>query len=210
MLDVRALVLISTSVCLAGPLACANQTPVEGASPAPVPAAVQAKPEARATVVAEGHPLYGRVEGEGLDNACRVDADCRRAGCSSEVCSAAVEVMTTCEVEDWPQGQGASCGCVGGECRWYRPAGEGASQTSTGATTPEEPAAAGAGQGEKCDDGRCAGGLECIEYYGIAGAKGPRFTSCEIPCESPKFTCPTGQSCVTISDGPGRVCRPAR
>lgn len=67
--------------------------------------------------------------------------------------------------------------------------------------------AAAPGQGARCADaGRCADGLTCIEYHGIAGAAGPTFTSCEIPCGG-KARCPAGQRCVTISDGPGSVCR---
>ena len=69
----------------------------------------------------------------------------------------------------------------------------------------------GAQQGETCEDGKCAAGLQCITYYGIAGPSGPKFTSCEIRCDvvSGKPHCPTGQNCVTISDGPGSVCRPS-
>ncbi len=63
-------------------------------------------------------------------------------------------------------------------------------------------------QGEACPAGTCAEGLQCIEYFGIAGPNGPKFTSCEVPCPDEKSTCPEGQSCVTIADGPGRVCRP--
>jgi len=51
--------------------------------------------------------------------------------------------------------------------------------------------------------------LSCITYYGIAGGAGPKFTSCEIRCEvDGKPRCPSGQTCVTIADGPGSVCRP--
>jgi|GEM_PF-2713885 len=59
--------------------------------------------------------------------------------------------------------------------------------------------------GQACgEDGTCADGLECMKYYGIAGPNGPEFTSCEMRCEA---GCPTGTECVTISDGPGQVCR---
>lgn len=74
---------------------------------------------------------------------------------------------------------------------------------------PAEPAVGA--QGEPCaDGGGCAAepaGLLCVEYYGIAGPRGPKFTSCEIPCAQKGATCPEGQSCVTIADGPGQVCR---
>jgi hypothetical protein len=62
-------------------------------------------------------------------------------------------------------------------------------------------------QGEACPDARCADGLACIEYYGIAGPRGGTFTSCEIRCTK-SDGCPSGQQCVTIADGPGEVCRP--
>jgi len=70
----------------------------------------------------------------------------------------------------------------------------------------EEPTA---GQGEPCDEATCDDELTCVEYYGIAGPSGPKFTSCEIPCVDAS-PCPDGQSCVTIADGPGQVCRPNR
>ena len=78
--------------------------------------------------------------------------------------------------------------------------------------TPDEPLTPTDGvapaQGEPCPDDRCTTGLTCVGYYGIAGMNGPRFTSCEIPCPA-DTTCPDGQACVTIADGPGAVCRPA-
>jgi hypothetical protein len=66
-------------------------------------------------------------------------------------------------------------------------------------------------QGEPCDaDGKCARGLNCVRYYGVAGARGPRLTSCEIRCgEGTKGRCPKDQTCTTIADGPGQVCRAA-
>jgi hypothetical protein len=60
--------------------------------------------------------------------------------------------------------------------------------------------------GAKCDDTGCGGGFTCVKYYGIAGARGPEFRSCEIPC-SQKSKCPKGTTCTTIADGPGQVCR---
>jgi hypothetical protein len=65
------------------------------------------------------------------------------------------------------------------------------------------------GQGATCEDDRCEAGLECIKYYGFAGPAGPQFTACEVRCQvDGKPTCPSGQNCVIISDGPGSVCRP--
>jgi hypothetical protein len=64
-------------------------------------------------------------------------------------------------------------------------------------------------QGEPCDaNGNCARGLTCLRYYGVAGARGPELTSCEIKCGD-DGKCPKGQTCTTIADGPGQVCRPA-
>lgn len=65
---------------------------------------------------------------------------------------------------------------------------------------------AAAAQGKPCTDSACPEPLECVEYYGIAGPKGPKFTSCEVRC-SDGATCPDGQACTTIADGPGQVCR---
>lgn len=62
--------------------------------------------------------------------------------------------------------------------------------------------------GAPCGDGdRCDGGLECVKYYGIAGARGPQFKTCERRCDAKK-SCPSGERCQTIADGPGQVCRP--
>lgn len=69
------------------------------------------------------------------------------------------------------------------------------------------PAAVAPGISETCGtQDRCATGLTCVSYYGFAGTRGPQFKSCEIRCEADKG-CPTGRTCVTVSDGPGRVCR---
>lgn len=69
------------------------------------------------------------------------------------------------------------------------------------------PAVAKPGISETCAAGDvCARGLSCVSYYGIAGTQGPEFKSCEIRCETDK-ACPKGRTCVTVSDGPGRVCR---
>ena len=62
-------------------------------------------------------------------------------------------------------------------------------------------------QGQPCQNGKCPAPLTCIRYYGIAGPRGPAFTSCEIPCAG-GAKCPPGQTCGIIADGPGQVCRP--
>jgi len=147
----------------------------------------------RTPAVASDHPLYGRVEGTSFKNTCAADADCKTGGCSTEVCSAEEGVNSTCElpVEGFP-GKGTACGCVSGACIWY--VGEGA----------PVPTAA------QCGDATCAAGQTCVSYYGIAGPRGPKFTSCERTCGEGDPECPAGESCITIADGPGQVCRAAR
>jgi hypothetical protein len=156
---------------------------------------VQPPPGERVAAVAKTDPLFERVEAASMNNKCAVDSECFRGGCSSEVCSAEDGVNTTCEMpaNGWPQGQVEFCGCVASECVWFKVGGTAVVETK------------GAPQGQPCPDGRCADGLKCIEYFGVAGAKGPKFSSCEIPC--PKGQCPAGQVCKTIADGPGKVCR---
>ncbi|MCH7815667.1 MAG: hypothetical protein IIC60_03745 [Proteobacteria bacterium] len=63
-------------------------------------------------------------------------------------------------------------------------------------------------QGGDCagENAICTDDTVCVAYFGIAGSQGPEFHSCEIPCSHPGASCPLGQSCVTIADGPGQVC----
>jgi eight-cysteine-cluster-containing protein len=62
-------------------------------------------------------------------------------------------------------------------------------------------------QGQKCGAAdKCREGLTCLKYYGVAGPSGPESSSCEIRCGK-GGSCPKGQRCITIADGPGRVCR---
>jgi hypothetical protein len=69
------------------------------------------------------------------------------------------------------------------------------------------PATSKPARGERCGTGdACADGLTCLHYYGIAGTRGPRFSSCETPCKSAK-ECPAGTTCSVVADGPGQVCR---
>jgi len=131
-------------VLLALILACAGTRAID-TSPAPVPAepaeapASGDAPAADASAVPEGtaseggrtdapssdpSALYGqcrdRVEGVGVPGECSSDTDCARAGCSSEVCVAAVrkaEAITTCEILPCFEVL-ASCGCVDGQCSW--------------------------------------------------------------------------------------------
>lgn len=184
--------LLLLSVVLVFSSACPGRGGGGGVAPPPPPPTATRTP-----AVSPSSPLYDRVEGAGFANDCASDAACFRAGCSSEVCSAAGDVVTTCEVQAWPQGDGASCGCVAGQCVWYR---------EVGAVEDKQ----GGVQGTPCLEGQCDPGLTCVKYYGIAGPRGPQFTSCEVPCEAPDAVCPPGQACITIADGPGRVCRPER
>lgn len=155
---------------------------------------------------AERSPLYPagepRFEGASFKNGCAGDGECKVGGCGGEVCTAEEGVNSVCMAyPDAPKD--ASCGCVRGECVWYKVAGSGAAaQTGTGGGEP-----GGAAQGHPCHNGKCAAGLNCVSYSGIAGPRGPSFTSCEIRCDLAGKTCPEGQQCVTIADGPGQVCR---
>ncbi len=86
-----------------------------------------------------------------------------------------------------------------------------ASSPSRAPIDPSDPRAPvpkpGPGIGETCGEAdACGGGAACVSYYGIAGARGPQFKTCEIRCEN-DAACPAGRTCNTIADGPGRVCR---
>jgi eight-cysteine-cluster-containing protein len=152
----------------------------------------------RAVLYPGGEP---RFEGPTFKNACAGDGECKVGGCGGEVCTAEEGVNSVCVAyPDAPKD--ASCGCVKGECVWYRAAGGGGGGGGGGGS-----AAGGAGQGEPCPDGKCVAGTTCVKYLGIAGARGPTFTSCEIPCGLKGGACPEGQQCITIADGPGQVCR---
>lgn len=80
---------------------------------------------------------------------------------------------------------------------------------SAEAPTPPDPKpAGGAAIGETCGPGdTCVPGATCVKYFGIAGARGPQFKSCEIKCTGKGGACPAGLTCRTIADGPGSVCR---
>lgn len=63
-------------------------------------------------------------------------------------------------------------------------------------------------QGGDCSalESSCSNGSACLSYFGVAGSSGPQFQTCEISCSHPGASCPIGQSCTTIADGPGEVC----
>ena len=113
--------LIACSGKNANPEAEAANEPVADAEPAPEPAA---EPVDVKTEIPSPQELYDscqeRVEGRQKEGECTVDADCKTAGCGSEVCTTvanAAEVMTTCEdkicfkILD-------TCGCNEGMCTW--------------------------------------------------------------------------------------------
>lgn len=82
-------------------------------------------------------------------------------------------------------------------------------QTKPDQTKPTKPSTpAGTPKlGDNCGaNDACGPGQTCVKYYGIAGARGPEFKTCEIKCDK-KQKCPSGTSCITIADGPGQVCR---
>ncbi len=58
----------------------------------------------------------------GISGECSTDADCVRAGCSSELCVPASEaegISTTCEyLPEYACLAQTTCGCVEGECKW--------------------------------------------------------------------------------------------
>lgn len=61
----------------------------------------------------EGTPKYSQ-------GACKKDADCVPAGCSSHICSNDPELITTCEYgQDYPSDDEFDCGCVEDQCVWY-------------------------------------------------------------------------------------------
>jgi len=202
---------------------CEKTTPPPGeGTPGPAPAdGGQVTPPTptptpvtdRSLAVPDDHPMFARYEGEGFPNDCTADANCHVGGCSSEVCSADEGVITTCEVIPAPLPAGSECGCVEDQCRWWNAGGE------TLPATDPPPAPPSESGGDDCGGQVCKAPTECIEYYGIAGPKGPKLFSCEIPCKSAasgkgdkgvqggEGACPDGMKCITIADGPGRVCR---
>jgi hypothetical protein len=58
-----------------------------------------------------------------------------------------------------------------------------------------------------CPSAGCPTGLTDVSYRGFAGASGPVFCSCEIPCGGEAGACPAGTQCSYIADGPGNVCQ---
>jgi hypothetical protein len=101
-----------------------------------------------------------------------------------------------------------ACGCSGKAKGSADPGSASASGSASGSAPAPAPAPISLEDlGAKCGDaGACPAGLECVSYYGIAGASGPQFTSCEKKCAA-DTDCPDGSKCATVADGPGHVCR---
>jgi len=124
-------ILVTAAGCSCPPASQGETTPPGGGAaapaPAPAPAPTPALPGSGATAgertpaVPSSHAQHQRVEGTSFQNGCSRDDQCAVGGCSSEVCSAEQGVSSTCEAQadGWPT-QGASCGCVQGQCIWYR------------------------------------------------------------------------------------------
>jgi hypothetical protein len=131
----------------------------------------------------------GSGSGTGKDKGCAIDSgsDCTTGSGSSSTSSGA--------------GKGSSSGGGKGSSSSSGKGSSAGNGDGTGGTSSHPK------QTEACPDGTCADGLTCVSYYGIAGTRGPKFTSCEIPCKG-GAACPNGQTCRTIADGPGQVCRP--
>lgn len=125
----------SVAIWLVAAVACSSTTtPPPQPQPQPQPPGDDqpAPPETRTPAITADHPLYARVEGAQAANDCTADSACVAGGCSAEVC-AAEQVQTTCEARDWPT-RGATCGCVSGQCVWYR---DGAGDATNAAPEPD-------------------------------------------------------------------------
>jgi eight-cysteine-cluster-containing protein len=159
----------------------------------------------RVPAIADDHPLFARVEGDGFRNDCKVDDECKVGGCSGEVCSAEPSVASTCDATPMRFPDDAACGCVEGQCRWWSASGK---RISGGPVSTEPPQPKSSDPPRErvvdCGERTCKPGQECVEYFGIAGPSGPMLRSCEWRCDA---GCPGGTRCVTIADGPGKVCR---
>jgi eight-cysteine-cluster-containing protein len=104
--------------------ACATERVPPPAAPSSAPAAAPSSAPAAGPVAAPvaaaafDEACRARVEGPDRPGECAADADCAPTGCSSEVCAAKSEPLTTmCEVEACFAALDR-CGCSGGVCRW--------------------------------------------------------------------------------------------
>jgi eight-cysteine-cluster-containing protein len=185
-----------------------SEVPPTSAEQTPGNADAEPRPQVspRTPALSADDPYYARMEGTSLANACKTDGECKVAGCSGEVCSADADAMTACEALPVQLAEGTRCGCVEGECLWYGVA-VGAELRPPAAERPKaNEGAAPPRSGLTCGEKTCEPDQTCVEYYGIAGPRGPKFQSCEWTCKTDAM-CPSGMRCATIADGPGRVCR---
>ena len=202
---------------------CLSCTPLRTPKDTQASNATSSTPQQEGSRVAALLPTasnFDHFEGVAFRNSCEDDISCHVGGCGSEICSADAEVTSTCiDYPDKPTG--AACGCVKGQCIWYVTGAAGEEMSgklkaaaAANAAAPQGPRTRpDAGpksnlpeQGQPCVDGRCAPGLECLTFFGVAGPKGGTQNSCELRCGGGR-QCPRGQSCAQISDGPGSVCR---
>ena len=104
----------------------ANATPEPEPVEVPKPAKAKKKAKSAKMKVKNQTPqeLYDeckeRVEKPQKEGECKTDADCAKAGCSSEVCTtskAAKNVMSACDARTCYQVLD-TCGCNEGQCTW--------------------------------------------------------------------------------------------
>lgn len=91
-----------------------------GSQPAKGPPKFGGNIDVTADPVAAYNMYRDRLEGPEAEGECSADADCARAGCSSEVCvpaDRAAEINTTCEVLPVFTVLD-TCGCIESRCSW--------------------------------------------------------------------------------------------
>src|SRR5262245_18410810 len=64
-------------------------------------------------------PDYATFEGMGFKYACVSDDVRHPSNCGNQMCSAEIVLGDVCRIDAEPP-PGASCGCVRGECVWWR------------------------------------------------------------------------------------------
>ena len=69
----------------------------------------------------QGYEILSTKSGEPMlaNGNCNYDSDCVQTGCSAHIC-ANHEIVTTCELIDFPEKETYSCGCINNLCVWYR------------------------------------------------------------------------------------------
>lgn len=56
-----------------------------------------------------------------------------------------------------------------------------------------------------CTAASCPPSMQCLAWYGVSGPLGPKYMTCEIPCDPASPSCPNGLSCAGSGDGPPPV-----